>query len=58
MAAGELRRGDPDRLASAIQATLNGSLLNWAVHREGALVDWIGRDVRTLLAGYRARRRR
>jgi AcrR family transcriptional regulator len=58
MAAGELRRGDPDRLASALQAVLNGSLLNWAVAREGALVDWIRRDVRTLLAGYRVGRRR
>ena len=58
MAARELRRGDPDRLASALQAVLNGSLLNWAVAREGALVDWIRRDVRTLLAGYRVRRHR
>ena len=58
MAARELRRGDPDRLASALQAVLNGSLLNWAVAREGALVDRIRRDVRTLLAGYRVGRRR
>jgi hypothetical protein len=58
MAARELRPGDPDRLASALQAVLNGSLLNWAVSREGALVDWVRRDVRTLLAGHRVRRRR
>jgi hypothetical protein len=37
-----------------VQATLNGSLLNWAVHREGRLADWIRRDLQTLLAGYKA----
>lgn len=58
VAAGELDRCDPDRLASAVQATLNGSLLNWAVHRQGELVEWIRRDVRTVLAPYRTRRRR
>jgi AcrR family transcriptional regulator len=56
--AGELVRCDAGRLASALQATLNGSLLNWAIHREGPLVDWIRRDVRTVLAPYRTRRRR
>ena len=58
MAAGELERCDPDRLASALQATLNGSLLNWAVHRRGGLVDWIRRDVRTVVAPFRTGRRR
>ena len=56
--AGELRRGNPDRLASALHAALNGSLLNWAVHRDGALVDSIRRDVRAVLDGYKVRRRR
>ena len=55
---GELIRCDADRLAAAILATLNGSLLNWAVHREGRLRDWIRRDVRTVLAPYRVKRRR
>jgi AcrR family transcriptional regulator len=55
---GELIRCDADRLASAVQAMLNGSLLNWAVHRDGRLADWIRRDVRTLLAPYRVKRRR
>ena len=58
IAAGELERCDPDRLASALHATLNGSLLNWAVHRRGGLVDWIRRDVRTVLARFRTGRRR
>lgn len=57
MAAGELSRCDPGRLAAALHATLNGSLLNWAVHRDGRLADWIRRDVRTVLAPYRTRRR-
>ncbi|HYN08925.1 MAG TPA: helix-turn-helix domain-containing protein [Vicinamibacterales bacterium] len=51
--AGELIRTNPDRLASAVQATLNGSLLNWAVHREGRLSEWIRRDLRTVLSGYK-----
>ena len=57
IAAGELRRCHSGRLASAIQATLNGSLLNWAVHREGALVPWIRNDLLTLLKPYREVRR-
>lgn len=44
---GELMRCDAGRLASALQATINGSLLNWAVHREGELVAWIRRDLRS-----------
>jgi AcrR family transcriptional regulator len=58
IAAGELERCDADRLASALQATLNGSLLNWAVHRQGGVVDWIRRDVRTVVAPFRTGRRR
>jgi AcrR family transcriptional regulator len=56
--AGELRRCDAGRLASALQATMNGSLLNWSVHREGAVVAWIRRDLQTVLEPYRLRRRR
>jgi len=58
IATGELRRTEAGRLASAIHATLNGSLLNWAVHREHTLVEWIRRDLKTLLEPYRTRRRR
>jgi AcrR family transcriptional regulator len=53
----ELVPCDAARLASAIQATLNGSLLNWAVHRKGPLVAWISRDLKTLLAPYRSKGR-
>jgi AcrR family transcriptional regulator len=56
--AGELRRCDAGRLASALEATMNGSMLNWAVHREGDVVAWIRRDLQTVLEPYRLRRRR
>ncbi len=55
--AGELRRCHAARLASALQATLNGSLVNWAVHREGDVVAWIRRDVETVLRPYRTHHR-
>jgi AcrR family transcriptional regulator len=52
IAAGELRRCDAGRLARALQATLNGSLLSWAVARQGTLVRWIRRDLETVLGPY------
>ncbi|HEX9187873.1 MAG TPA: TetR family transcriptional regulator [Vicinamibacteria bacterium] len=54
--AGELVRGDASRLASALHAALSGSLLAWAVHREGDLAAWLRRDLGTVLEGYRAER--
>jgi AcrR family transcriptional regulator len=56
VAAGELVRCDPDRVASALQATLNGSLVTWAVHREGTLAAWVRRDLQTMLARWRTPR--
>lgn len=56
--AGELRRCDARRLAWALQATMNGSLLNWAIHRDGDLAGWIRRDLQTVLEPHRASRRR
>ena len=53
ISAGELRRCDPGRLASALQATLNGSLLSWAIHRTGKPAVWIRRDLQAVLAPYR-----
>ena len=41
IAAGELNRGDAGRLAAALHATMNGSLLNWAVHRQGSLAAYV-----------------
>jgi AcrR family transcriptional regulator len=56
VAAGELVHCNPDRLARALQAAMNGSLLNWAIHREGTLESWIRRDLKTVLAPYRTRK--
>ena len=58
VAAGELVGADPDRLASALQATINGSLLGWAVHGDGDLPAWVRLNVETVLAPYRRRPRR
>ena len=58
IAAGELVRCDAGRLAAAVHATMNGSLLNWAVHREGSLVTFVRRDLETVLKPYRKGARR
>ena len=50
--AGELRRCNADRLAWALLATINGSLVNWTVHRQGGLAAWIRRDLKSVLDGY------
>lgn len=50
IAAGEIAKCDATRLASALHATLNGSMLNWTVHREGSMTDWIAKDLRAVLA--------
>ncbi|MBV9109825.1 MAG: TetR/AcrR family transcriptional regulator [Gemmatimonadetes bacterium] len=56
VAAGEIAVHGTARLAAAVQATYNGSLLTWAIHREGTLADWLRRDLETLLAPWRPRR--
>ena len=56
IAAGELVQCDAGRLATALHATLNGSLLNWAVHRKGEMVKSIADDLRTVLTPYRRRK--
>ena len=55
VAAGELVRCDASRLAHAVHATINGSVLNWAVHREGPLVAFVRRDLSTVLAPFRGK---
>ena len=52
-----------DGLARAVDTAVSGSLMTWAVYREGPAADWIERDVRAVLAPYlpdqpRARRPR
>ena len=39
-------------LASALQGVAAGSLLNWAIHRDGTVVDWVRRDVETVISPY------
>lgn len=58
IAKGELRQCDASRLAAALQATLTGSLIGWATHRQGGLAAWLRRDLRTVLDPYRAHPRR
>jgi len=50
---GELRPCDPDSLARSLGALAGGSMLAWAIEREGALVDWVRRDLETVLARFR-----
>jgi AcrR family transcriptional regulator len=52
--AGEIARDDTTRLARAVSATSAGSLISWAVFREGTAEAWVKRDLETLLAPYRS----
>lgn len=51
--AGELRKCSTARLARAIQSVIGGSLLNWAIFREGKADAWIAADLNILLNPYR-----
>jgi len=53
IAAGEIASCDTAALASALQAVAAGSLLNWAIHRDGPVAEWVRADLATLLAPYR-----
>jgi AcrR family transcriptional regulator len=50
---GELRKCPTARLANAVQGMMGGSMLNWAIHRDGKADAWIAADVETLLRPYR-----
>lgn len=52
--AGELVQTDSNRLAIAIQAMIGGSLLGWAIVRDGTAARAIRRDLETLVGPYRA----
>ncbi|HEX9607137.1 MAG TPA: TetR/AcrR family transcriptional regulator [Gemmatimonadaceae bacterium] len=56
IAAGELERCDADKLARAIQATMNGSLLQWAIDPQDKLPTWIRANLTTLLRPLSRRR--
>jgi AcrR family transcriptional regulator len=49
---GELASGDPKALARVLLAVVNGSLLTWAVYREGEAAAWLARDVDLALEPY------
>jgi AcrR family transcriptional regulator len=53
VAAGELAPCDTTRLALAVSSVAGGSLLSWAILREGSSLDWVRRDLATLLDPYR-----
>jgi AcrR family transcriptional regulator len=55
IACGELVRCDSARLARAIGALSGGSLIGWAVFRDGAADAWVDADLDTLLEPYRAK---
>ncbi len=50
--AGELCACDTDRLARVVQETIQGSLVAWAIFREGGAREWVWRDLEFLLAPY------
>lgn len=52
IAAGEFVACDASRLARALQSTLNGSILDWTIHREGTMTAWVRRDLRVVLTPY------
>lgn len=56
IAAGELRsETDVQSLSRLIEATLRGSLLGWALYREGAASAWLRADLDAMLRPYLAR---
>jgi AcrR family transcriptional regulator len=57
IAAGELRRDvDVRSLARTVETIVGGSLMSWAIYREGKAVDWIAQDLETVLAPWLPRR--
>ena len=58
VAAGELVPCDTLRLARAVGAVSGGSLLSWAVLREGTADRYVRKDVATVLDPYRRSRQR
>jgi AcrR family transcriptional regulator len=53
--AGELSAGtDVAALAALVETTYHGAMVGWAIHREGALADWMREQVEAVLAPHRA----
>ena len=56
---GELRPNtDARELARAVETALSGSLMTWALYRDGAAAKWLRRDVDAVLTPYLVKRRR
>jgi AcrR family transcriptional regulator len=58
VAARELVPCDTAQLARLIQQVNGGSMLDWAVYRQGTLANWVRRDLEALLGPFRAPLRR
>jgi hypothetical protein len=55
LAAREIRPGtDLAALTRAVETAVSGSLMTWAVYRQGPAADWIERDVHAALAPHLA----
>jgi AcrR family transcriptional regulator len=54
--ADELIPCDAEGLARLLQEAVHGALVTWAIYREGTALDWIRRDMDTLLAPYESRK--
>lgn len=48
---------EPAALARAIEVTVGGSLMAWAIHQEGTCRAWVRQDLEALLKPYLPRRR-
>lgn len=53
VAAGEILPCNTSRLARALAGLCSGSMLNWAILREGAVTEWVRDDIETLLGPLR-----
>lgn len=58
IAAGELTHCDSKKLSRAVHSMAGGSIIGWAIHRDGAASAWVRDDVITLLEPFRTTRRR
>ena len=53
-AAGELEGADPWSSRRSLQVTFNGALVSWAIERDGALSDYLRRELEARLVPYRS----
>ncbi len=53
--AGELEAQDTLQLAQALQAAYNGSMVMWAIYREGKIQDWVRTDLGAVLGRLRGK---